>query len=105
MSAVGAAVMIAVNVLLVPSIGYYACAWGGFAGYGVAMVMSFFIGQKKYPIAYDLKRIGAFVLLASVLYLISRFAFASLQTAIKLCIDTVLLAIFCAAIYLDIKKR
>ena len=35
MSAIGAAVMIAVNVIFVPKVGYWACAWGGFAGYGI----------------------------------------------------------------------
>ena len=55
MSAAGVAVMIAVNVAFVPRFGYMACAWGGFAGYGVAMLLSFFIGQKRAPVAYDLR--------------------------------------------------
>ena len=55
-------------VVLVPRYGYMACAWGGFAGYGVAMLLSYFVGQRKYPIRYDLKSIGGYVLLAAVLY-------------------------------------
>lgn len=70
-SAVGAAAMIAVNVCLVPKIGYWACAWGGFAGYGVSMVLSYILGNKYMPIPYDLKKIGAFTLVAGVLYLLS----------------------------------
>jgi len=68
MSAIGAAVMIAVNVVLVPRIGYMACAWGGLAGYGTAMLLSWFIGQKKYPIPYDIKTILAFFALAMLLF-------------------------------------
>ena len=64
MSAIGAAVMIAVNVLFVPRIGYWACAWGGFAGYGTAMLLSFFIGRKYYPVPYDYKCIMGFVFIA-----------------------------------------
>ena len=68
MSAVSAAVMIGVNVAFVPRYGYIACAWGGFAGYGTAMLMSYFIGQKKYPIKYELKGILAAFALALALY-------------------------------------
>lgn len=67
-SLAGCAVLVGVNVLLVPRYGYMACAWGGFAGYGVAMLLSYFVGQKKYPIRYDLRAIGTYVLLAAVLY-------------------------------------
>ena len=72
-SAIGVAVMIAVNVIFVPRIGYWACAWGGFAGYGTSMLISFFLGQKKYPIPYDLKGICKFFLLAMTLYGINQF--------------------------------
>ena len=70
MSATGAAVMIAVNVIFVPRVGYWACAWGGFAGYGTAMLMSWFIGRDKYPVPYDSKAISMFVLLALVIFAI-----------------------------------
>ena len=69
----GCAVLIAMNVFLVPVYGYMACAWAGFAGYGVAMLLSYFVGQKKYPIHYDLKLIGKYVALVGVLYVISEY--------------------------------
>ncbi len=67
-SLAGCVVLVAVNVLLVPRYGYMACAWGGFAGYGVAMLLSYFVGQRKYPIRYDLRSIGLYVVLAGALY-------------------------------------
>lgn len=60
--------MIAVNVIFVPRIGYRACAWGGFAGYGTAMLLSWLIGRGKYPVPYDMKAIGGFTLLAAVIF-------------------------------------
>ena len=72
MSAAGAAVMIAVNVLFVPVIGYWACAWGGFAGYGTAMLLSLFIGGRYFPVPYDWKTILGFAALA-----IGTYAFMS----------------------------
>ena len=71
MSAVSVAVMIGVNVAFVPRFGYMACAWGGFAGYGVAMLLSYFLGQKKAPVAYDLRSFFTAFGLTLALYAVS----------------------------------
>ena len=65
-SGAGCLVLILVNVVFVPRYGYMACAWAGVAGYGTAMVLSYFVGQRKYPIAYPLKSIAAYVLIAAL---------------------------------------
>ena len=94
-SAIGAAVMIAVNVIFVPKIGYWACAWGGFAGYGTAMLISWILGRKKYPIPYDLKNIGAFVALAAALWAAAwGIGKTGLPVWACICLDTVLLAVY-----------
>ncbi len=67
-SGIGCAVLIAVNVIFVPQYGYIACAWAGFAGYGTAMVLSYFVGQRYYPIAYPLKSIGGYVLITLIFF-------------------------------------
>lgn len=67
-SLAGCAVLIAVNVLFIPRYGYMACAWGGCAGYGTAMLLSYAVGQKCNPIRYDLKDIFSYIVLAAVLY-------------------------------------
>lgn len=67
-SGIGCAVLIIINVILVPKYGYMACAWGGFAGYGTAMLLSYFVGQKYYPIRYPLKEMAAYVALAALLF-------------------------------------
>ena len=66
-SGIGVAVLLAVNVIFVPKFGYMACAWGGFAGYGTAMVISYVVGQKYYPIDYPLKDILNYVFLAAII--------------------------------------
>ena len=65
-SGAGCLVLILVNVVFVPRYGYMACAWAGVAGYGTAMLLSYFVGQRKYPIAYPLKSIAAYVLIAAL---------------------------------------
>jgi O-antigen/teichoic acid export membrane protein len=67
-SGLGCAVLLAVNIIFVPKYGYMACAWGGFAGYGVAMLASYFVGQKYYPLDYPMKDISFYVVLAFILY-------------------------------------
>ena len=68
LSTIGCAVLIGVNVAFVPTHSYVACAWAGCAGYGTAMVLSYFLGQHYYPIAYPLKAIGGYVVAAAALY-------------------------------------
>lgn len=67
-SGAGCAVLIAVNVLFIPEYGYMACAWAGFAGYGTAMLLSYFVGQHFYPIHYPLKSIGVYVLITLLFF-------------------------------------
>ena len=106
MSAIGVAVMVAINIIFVPKIGYWACAWGGFAGYGISMLLSWFIGQKKYPIPYDLKAIGAFFILAMLIFaaytLLGRTGWNSI---LLMAIGTVLLVPYGLAVWRTIKKR
>lgn len=68
LSLIGFAVMLGMNAALVPLISYWGCAWGSLASYGTMMAVSYFVGQAKYPIRYDLKRLGAYTLLAGALY-------------------------------------
>ena len=97
MSGTGAAVMIAVNVLFVPEYGYMACAWGGFAGYAVCMLMSYFIGRRYSDIQYPMKDIAVYVLLAAVLYAVYLVCRA-LPVWAALTANTVLIAIYIAYI-------
>lgn len=67
-SITGCTVLVAVNVIFIPRYSYMACAWGGFAGYAVAMLLSYLVGQKLNSIDYDIKGIMRYVVLAAVLY-------------------------------------
>ena len=65
-SLAGCIVLIAINIIFIPKIGYWACAWGGLAGYFTSMTLSYVVGQKKNPIPYPMKDI--------VIYFISSMA-------------------------------
>ena len=107
MSATGAAVMIAVNVLLVPKIGYWACAWGGFAGYGIAMLMSWIIGRKYLTVPYDMKAIIGFVLLAALIFValsLPAWTGHEINVWVLMAAGTVLLAVYALAAWKEIRK-
>ncbi len=96
-SGIGCVVLFAVNILFVPRYGYMACAWGGFAGYGTCMLLSYFIGQRHYRVPYSLKSILGYFALALLLYFVSTL-FVSLNIALRLIINTLLILVYVGAI-------
>jgi len=97
-SGIGCLVLFAVNFIFIPKIGYMACAWAGVAGYGTAMVLSYIVGQKKYPIAYPLKDIAIYVAATAVLYAAMVFINGHCGMWVALPLNSVLILAFLALI-------
>ena len=97
-SGVGCVVLVLINVLLIPKYGYMACAWAGVAGYGTAMLLSYSVGQKKYPINYPLKSITVYICIAALFTAIMLYTPQSLPKALRLGINTLLIILFVAHI-------
>ena len=66
-SIVGAIVTLVLNLLLIPIISYMGSAIATILAYGTMMFISYYMGQKKYPIPYDKKSIFTYLGLAIVL--------------------------------------
>lgn len=66
----GALLTIISNVILIPIIDIRGCAWSHVISYGGMLIFSFLIGQKKYKITYDLKRLGGYALISSIIFVI-----------------------------------
>jgi O-antigen/teichoic acid export membrane protein len=66
-SIVGAIVTLVLNLLLIPIISYMGSAIATILAYGTMMLISYYMGQKKYPIPYDKKSIFTYLGLAVVL--------------------------------------
>ena len=97
MSVIACAVLLGVNFIFVPRYGYVACAWGGLAGYGTAMLLSYFIGQRYYPIQYDIKGIALYFALALGMFGISQvLPFGNMW--VRMAVNTVMLLLFVAYI-------
>jgi O-antigen/teichoic acid export membrane protein len=70
-SCIGAGITLLFNFALIPVWGYMGSAIATVSAYGTMMVVSYIIGQKYYPIPYDLKATGTYMGLAIVLSAIS----------------------------------
>jgi O-antigen/teichoic acid export membrane protein len=97
MSVIACAVLLGVNFIFVPRFGYVACAWGGFAGYGTAMLLSYFIGQRYYPIQYDVKGIAKYFALALAMFAVFKMLPYD-NMWLRLSVGTLLLLLFVAYI-------
>ncbi|MCU0377544.1 MAG: oligosaccharide flippase family protein [Bacteroidales bacterium] len=93
----GAAVTIAVNVVFVPHFGYIAAAWAHVACYMTMVAVSYIVGQKLYPVDYEVKRIASYILLALTLFAVARLLEGN-NRILNIVIDTALLFVFFAAI-------
>ena len=95
-SGIGAIVLITIDILLIPRFSYMACAWAGFAAYATSMLLSYFIGQRYYPIAYPIRQMSAYVLLTIVLFLAMQYANSILPIWAALIVNTLLIIVFAA---------
>ena len=93
-SLAGCTVLFAVNYYFIPQYSYMACAWGGVAGYGTAMVLSYIVGQIKNPIPYPMKSIMVYVLLTALFYTVMQLVPREWPLVLRLTINTVLICAF-----------
>jgi O-antigen/teichoic acid export membrane protein len=74
-SIVGAIITLALNFLLIPTMSYYGSAIATIAAYGSMMSISYYLGNKYYPIPYDLKKIGGYLSLSILFSAVSFYGF------------------------------
>ncbi len=64
----GAVITLIGNFIFIPIYGYMASAWTTLICYASMMALSYFIGNRHFPVKYDLKRILGYLVLALLLY-------------------------------------
>jgi O-antigen/teichoic acid export membrane protein len=74
-SIIGAIITLGLNFLLIPTMSYYGSAIATIAAYGSMMLISYYLGNKYYPIPYDIKKIGGYLLLSILFSAISFYGF------------------------------
>lgn len=86
----GLAVTLGLSFLLVPKMGYRGAAWVRLIAEAAMVVWSYILCRRHYPIPYDLKRIGEYVLLSAAIYCASEFAFVGLNATIHTALNVLL---------------
>ncbi|RQO69358.1 polysaccharide biosynthesis protein [Pedobacter sp. KBW01] len=74
-SMVGAVFTIVMNIILIPKFSYIGSAWVSMFAYLIIMVISYVLGQKHYPIPYNLKRMVAYLVVSIILVYLSFWVF------------------------------
>lgn len=96
-SLIGLVITFVLQVVFVPKVGYWASCGSSLVCYLTIMLLSYFIGQKKAPIPYDIKRIGMYTVLTvgllAVYYALRLYYISNMWAMMG--IGTVLLLIYC----------
>nr|WP_315164874.1 oligosaccharide flippase family protein [uncultured Flavobacterium sp.] len=74
-SIVGAIVTLVLNYFLIPKYSYYGSAIATISAYGSMMFISYVLGNKHYPIPYDMEKIGAYLGISIGFSVISFYGF------------------------------
>ena len=110
LSAAGAVVTLVLNFWWIPLSadhylhGYMGSAWATFFCYGSMMVFSFLLGQKYFPVKYNLMKFVGYLGGSVILYLISNFVQIG-QPVFRILFHTGLILVFIVAVLFIEKPR
>ncbi|TAL59085.1 MAG: polysaccharide biosynthesis protein [Bacteroidetes bacterium] len=94
----GAFITLIGNIVFIPVYGYMASAWTTLLCYSSMMLISYLIGNKHYPVNYDLKRFFGYVTLSLILYSFSRYMEVE-SYAIDLTLKNLLVLVFVIVVF------
>lgn len=90
----GAILTVTINLLFIPAYGYMACAWATLIVYAAQMVASYLLGQKYYPIKYNLRKFFLFLGSSLLLFWISTWFSFETGSITKFLFNNFLIVIF-----------
>jgi O-antigen/teichoic acid export membrane protein len=94
----GAGLTLIINIIFIPIYGFMACAWATLIVYAFQMVASYLLGQKYYPIKYNLRKFSLYLGVALLFYFITRLL--DIQGSMgKLFVHNALILLYIAMVY------
>lgn len=90
---IGAIITLVLNILWIPVYGYTGSAWATLVCYFTMAVISYFWGNKHYPVNYNLLRIGTYLIISLLLWKVSDY-FKPESLVIRTIINTLILTAF-----------
>ena len=97
----GASLTVLINILYIPKFGYMACAWAPLIVYFTQMVISYILGQRHYPIPYNLKKFIFYISLALALFFLSPYIKVDNFTVNLFIQNSLLLMFVLTAVYIE----
>ena len=97
----GASLTVLINILYIPKFGYMACAWATLIVYFTQMVISYILGQRHYPIPYNLKKFIFYISLALALFFLSPYIKVDNFTVNLFIQNSLLLMFVLTAVYIE----
>jgi O-antigen/teichoic acid export membrane protein len=99
-SVFGALVTLVLNIWLIPKIGFKGSAIATLSAYGSMMILSYYFGRKYYPIPYNLKKIGSYLIISTVFSILSFYFFRE-----NYIVGISMLVVFLTIVFLSEKKE
>ena len=103
-SIIGASMTLLCLFVLVPQIGYLGAAIAHLACYTAMMLVSYFWGQKVFPVPYQVGRILLYMIFAIGIFLLST-VFADYSLVSKLIINTLLILVYLGIVFVVERKN
>lgn len=102
----GAVITLLFNFLLIPKFGYTGAAWTTLICYSGMVVMSHILGQKHYPIPYNLRKIIAYIIISVLLCLIGLWLYNTINNSVISFVCRIIFigVFFIFAWWLDLQK-
>lgn len=103
-SIIGASMTLLCLFVLVPQIGYLGAAIAHLACYTAMMLVSYFWGQRVFPVPYQVGRIVLYMIFAIGIFLLST-VFADYSLVSKLIINTLLILVYIGTVFVIERKN
>lgn len=98
--AVGGAILtITLNYAFIPKYGFIACAWATMIVYAAQMIASYLLGQKYYPIKYNLRKFSLYLGVALLFYFIAT-ALKLEEGMFQFCVHNAFILVFVGLVFL-----
>lgn len=102
---IGALITVLINVIFIPTYGYMASAWATMIVYALQMILSYVLGQKYYPIPYNIKKFFLYLGVAIGLYFMTVFMNLEESSALQFFVHNAIVVIYLAMIWVIEKPR
>lgn len=96
----GTVITVILSIVLIPALGVVGSAWTALACYFFMVAMCYLLGQRFYPVPYQIGRMAGWIAIAILIYFVMEWlrSFYPDQLPVILAVNTALILTYCAAV-------